>query len=170
MLGECKIAFSKKSNNQWYLQEGAAFASTRQVTINDSQCMSSLSPHQYVWYSENYYCRACWQDVWLTSIRGHVCGLKVNDNQFVTYISCSSESLSSTASFPSFFMVHSSHSIFSSNLHLLPLRSKTTVVPVTSVKNTVRGGRRRVKASEMFFNIWLRGLRLPHNASLCSVF
>lgn len=93
MLGERKIACPKKSNNQcFFLQEGAAFASSRQMTINDSQYMSSQSPHQYVWYSENYYCRACWQDVWLVSTRGHVCGLKVNYNQFVTYISSSSAS------------------------------------------------------------------------------
>lgn len=72
--------------------------------------------------SENYYCKACWQNVWLESIRGHLCGLKVNDNQFVTYISSSSQSLSFTAAFPSFFLVPLSHSI--SDLHLLPLQKK----------------------------------------------
>lgn len=38
------------------------------------------------------------------------------------------------------------------------------------MENTVTEGRREVKASEAFFDIWLRGLRLPDNASLCSVF
>lgn len=131
--------------------------------------MSSQSPHQYFWYCENSYCRACWQNAWLVSVRGHVCGLKINDNQFVTSVSSSSQSLSSTASFSSFFLVPSLHTIFSSHLHLLPLQKKSSFAMLTSVENSITG-RRRVKASEMFLNLWLRGLRLPDNASLCSVF
>lgn len=151
MLGECKIAFSKRLIiSDISKKEQHLLPPDRWALMTVSVCLHNLHIN-ILWYSENYYCRACWQDVWLVSIRGYICGLKVNDNQFVTYISSSSQSLSSTASFPSIFLVHSSHSIFSSHLHLLPLQKKSTVLPVTSVENTITGGRRRVKASEIFF-------------------
>lgn len=49
-------------------------------------------------------------------------------------------------------------------------RKKYSFAMLTSMENTVTEGRRKVKASEIFFDIWLRGLRLPDSARLFSVF
>lgn len=126
MLDECKIAFSKKK-----------------VIISDSfsnKVQHLLPPDRWPLMSVNAFtistavCLILWKLLlqtmltgWMTSIRGHICGLKVKDNQFVTYISSSSQSLSSIASFPFFFLLPSSHSTFSSHLHLLPLQKKAVL-------------------------------------------
>lgn len=54
------------------------------------------------------------------------------------------QSLSSTASFPSFFLIPSSHSIFLSHLCLLPLQKKSSFAMLTCVENTFTGRRRNV--------------------------
>lgn len=133
MLGELKIAFlkvkgtavisdsfSKKVQHllppdRWPLKTVYVFTVSISIGLMFWELLLRACWHCY---------RACWGDIWPVGIRGHICELKVNDNQFVTYNSSSSHHFSSTASSPYFFLVPSSHRTFSSHLHFLVLKKK----------------------------------------------